>query len=68
MKASTFFLSSVTLGVTLVKAYAIIDDPNNPPPQTEEGQYGHNDCERYPDSPESKCQSELLDLQGVGIM
>lgn len=33
-------LPSIALGVSLVRAYAVIDDPNNPPHQTEEGQYG----------------------------
>lgn len=36
---TVLFLSS-TLAVKLAMAYTVIDDPNNPPHQTEEGQYG----------------------------
>ncbi|CAD6582082.1 MAG: hypothetical protein CYPHOPRED_001832 [Cyphobasidiales sp. Tagirdzhanova-0007] len=41
----------------VVRGYTVISDPSHPPHQTEEGQYGHNDCYKYGDSKTTNCQT-----------
>ncbi|GAA5963502.1 hypothetical protein JCM3765_006259 [Sporobolomyces pararoseus] len=55
--------SSAVVGASLVTsvfAGAIISDPKNPPHQSENGQYGFNDCSKYGDSPNSNCQTAWI--------
>ncbi|GAA5987022.1 hypothetical protein JCM5350_002818 [Sporobolomyces pararoseus] len=55
--------SSAVVGASLVTsvfAGAIISDPKNPPHQSENGQYGYNDCSKYGDSPNSNCQTAWI--------
>lgn len=53
----SFTLAATAALVSSVFAGAIISDPKNPPHTSESGQYGYNDCQKYKDSPSSKCQT-----------
>ena len=55
----SFATAAVLLAPALASAYVVVSDPQHPPHQTEEGQYGYNDCQgKYSDSRDSKCQSK----------
>lgn len=58
-KPASLVLSAVLLAPLFTYAYVTISDPQHPPHQTEEGQFGHNDCQgKDVDSKDSKCQSK----------